>query len=37
MNTIQQSAAAYERIMEVLNTKAEIIERKGAVSLPPYG
>ncbi|WP_339204705.1 ABC transporter ATP-binding protein [Paenibacillus sp. FSL K6-3182] len=35
INTIQQSAAAYERIMEVMNTKAEIIEKKGAVKLPP--
>lgn len=35
INTIQQSAAAYERIMEVLNTKAEIIEKKGAITLPP--
>jgi ABC-type multidrug transport system fused ATPase/permease subunit len=34
INTIQQSAAAYERIMEVMNTKAEIVEKKGAIKLP---
>ncbi|WP_138755326.1 ABC transporter ATP-binding protein [Paenibacillus sinopodophylli] len=35
MNTVQQSAAAYERIMEVMNTKAEIIEKQYAAVLPP--
>lgn len=35
MNTIQQAAAAYERIMEVMNTKAEITEKKDAMALPP--
>ncbi|MCA0756059.1 ABC transporter ATP-binding protein/permease [Paenibacillus sp. N4] len=35
LNTIQQAAAAYERIMEVMNTKAEITEKKDAVTLPP--
>lgn len=34
INTIQQSAAAYERIMEVMNTNAEIVEKKGAIKLP---
>ncbi|CAM4413132.1 subfamily B ATP-binding cassette protein MsbA [Paenibacillus endophyticus] len=35
MNTVQQSAAAYERIMEVMNTKAEIVEKQHAAILPP--
>jgi ABC-type multidrug transport system fused ATPase/permease subunit len=35
MNTIQQAAAGYERIMEILNTKAEVVEKPGAVRLPP--
>ncbi|WP_141502032.1 ABC transporter ATP-binding protein [Paenibacillus luteus] len=34
INTIQQSAAAYERIMEVMNTEAEIVEKKDAKRLP---
>lgn len=35
INTIQQSAAAYERIMEVMNTKAAIVEKEDAAALPP--
>lgn len=35
LNTIQQSAAAYERIMEVLETKPEVTEKEDAVALPP--
>lgn len=35
LNTIQQSAAAYERIMEVLETKPEVTEKPDAVALPP--
>lgn len=35
INTIQQSAAAYERIMEVMDTKAEIEDKADAVQLPP--
>lgn len=35
INTIQQAAAAYERIMEVMNTKADIVEKKDAIQLPP--
>jgi subfamily B ATP-binding cassette protein MsbA len=35
INTIQQSAAAHERIMEILNTRAEIAERPDAIELPP--
>jgi subfamily B ATP-binding cassette protein MsbA len=34
INTIQQSAAAYERIMEVMDTNAEIVEKEGAIKLP---
>lgn len=34
INTIQQSAAAFERIMEVMNTKADIVEKADAVPLP---
>ncbi|MDQ6421225.1 ABC transporter ATP-binding protein [Paenibacillus sp. LHD-117] len=33
MNTIQQGAAAYERIVEVLGTKAEVVEAEGAKEL----
>ncbi|TMV48083.1 ABC transporter ATP-binding protein [Paenibacillus mesophilus] len=35
LNTIQQSAAAYERIMEVLETKPEVTEKEDAIALPP--
>lgn len=35
LNTIQQAAAAYERIVEVMNTKAEITDREDAIKLPP--
>ncbi|MFC5648553.1 ABC transporter ATP-binding protein [Paenibacillus solisilvae] len=35
INTIQQAAAGYERIMEILNTKAEIVEKQDAAVLPP--
>ncbi|GCL72849.1 ABC transporter ATP-binding protein [Paenibacillus naphthalenovorans] len=35
IHTIQQSAAAYERIMEVMNTKADIWEKEDAIALPP--
>ncbi|PYI52520.1 ABC transporter ATP-binding protein [Paenibacillus flagellatus] len=35
LNTIQQSAAAYERIVEVLETKPEVVEKADAVPLPP--
>lgn len=35
INTIQQSAAAYERIMEVLGTKPEVTEKDSPVALPP--
>ncbi|THF83291.1 ABC transporter ATP-binding protein [Cohnella fermenti] len=35
INTIQQSAAAHERIMEVMNTKADIVEKDNADTLPP--
>ncbi|MBH5317404.1 ABC transporter ATP-binding protein [Paenibacillus sp. GSMTC-2017] len=35
LNTIQQAAAAYERILEVMNTKATIVDHERAVSLPP--
>lgn len=35
LNTIQQSAAAYERILEVLETKPEVTEKPDAVKLPP--
>ncbi|MWC30457.1 ABC transporter ATP-binding protein [Paenibacillus sp. MMS18-CY102] len=34
INTIQQSAAAYERISEIMNTKPEIIDAPDAISLP---
>lgn len=37
LNTIQQSAAAYERIMEVLETKPEVTEKEDAIRLPPIG
>jgi subfamily B ATP-binding cassette protein MsbA len=35
MNTIQQAAAGYERIMDILNTKVEVVEKPAAVRLPP--
>lgn len=35
MNTIQQAAAAYERVVEVLDTKAEVVEKENAKTLPP--
>lgn len=35
LNTIQQSAAAYERIVEVLETKPDVTEKANAVQLPP--
>lgn len=35
INTIQQSAAAYERIMEVMDTKASVVEKADAQPLPP--
>lgn len=35
LNTIQQSAAAYERITEVLETKPEVREKPDARPLPP--
>ncbi|GAA3410443.1 ABC transporter ATP-binding protein [Paenibacillus hodogayensis] len=35
LNTIQQSAAAYERIVEVLETKPDVTEKPDAVKLPP--
>ncbi|MEK3882803.1 ABC transporter ATP-binding protein [Paenibacillus sp. PL2-23] len=35
MNTIQQAAAAYERVVEVLHTSAEIADREDARELPP--
>lgn len=35
MNTVQQAAAAYERVVEVLNTKAEVVEKEDAITLPP--
>mgnify|MGYP000876586151 FL=1 len=34
LNTVQQSAAAYERIEEVLNTAPQIVDKKDAVVLP---
>lgn len=34
INSIQQSAAAFERIMEVMNTEAAIVEREDAKPLP---
>ncbi|UVI30991.1 ABC transporter ATP-binding protein [Paenibacillus spongiae] len=35
INTIQQAAAGYERVMDIMNTKAEIVEKQDARSLPP--
>lgn len=35
LNTIQQSAAAYERITEVLETKPQVTEKPDAIPLPP--
>ncbi|WP_082083682.1 ABC transporter ATP-binding protein [Paenibacillus beijingensis] len=35
MSTVQQSAAAYERVTEILETKSEVAEREDAVELPP--
>ncbi len=37
INTIQQSAAAYERIVEILAAQPDTIEAEGAQSLPPVG
>ncbi|MBB3111431.1 subfamily B ATP-binding cassette protein MsbA [Paenibacillus phyllosphaerae] len=34
INTIQQAAAGYERIMEIMNTTAEVVEREDAILLP---
>ncbi|MFF2885416.1 ABC transporter ATP-binding protein [Paenibacillus sp. NPDC057967] len=34
LNSIQQAAAAYERIVEVMNTEPEITDKPGAVVLP---
>ncbi|MBW7477559.1 ABC transporter ATP-binding protein/permease [Paenibacillus oenotherae] len=33
LNTIQQSAAAYERIMEILETKSKVVEKENALEL----
>jgi ABC-type multidrug transport system fused ATPase/permease subunit len=33
---LQQAAAASERIFEVLDVHTEVIERDGAVALPPF-
>lgn len=35
INMIQQSAAAYDRISEILNTKPSITEKENAITLPP--
>lgn len=35
LNTVQQSAAAYERIVEVLETKPDVTDKENAVPLPP--
>lgn len=35
MNVIQQAAAASERIFEILDTEPEVVEKPGAVELPP--
>ncbi|MGG1659051.1 ABC transporter transmembrane domain-containing protein [Brevibacillus sp. NRS-1366] len=35
INLIQQSAAAYDRISEILNTKPSITEKENAFALPP--
>lgn len=35
INTIQQSAAAYERIEDILDTRPAITEREDAIVLPP--
>jgi subfamily B ATP-binding cassette protein MsbA len=35
LNMIQQSAAAYERIVEILETKPNVTEKPDAVPLPP--
>ncbi|RJE89065.1 ABC transporter ATP-binding protein [Paenibacillus sp. 1011MAR3C5] len=34
LNSIQQAAAAYERIVEVMNTEPEITDKPGAAELP---
>ncbi|MBB6731227.1 ABC transporter ATP-binding protein [Cohnella sp. CBP 2801] len=34
LNTVQQSAAAYDRIVEVLDTRPQIVEKEDAVVLP---
>lgn len=33
LNTIQQSAASYDRIMEVLDTKPQVVEKENAIEL----
>ncbi|PZD97695.1 ABC transporter ATP-binding protein [Paenibacillus sambharensis] len=35
LNTVQQSAAAYERVVDILETKPEVADRDGASQLPP--
>ncbi len=35
MNTVQQSAAAYERIVDILDTEAGVADKPGAAALPP--
>ncbi|WP_243644000.1 ABC transporter ATP-binding protein [Paenibacillus pinisoli] len=35
LNSIQQAAAAYERIVEVMNTQPEITDKPDAAQLPP--
>jgi len=35
LNSIQQAAAAYERIVEVMNTEPEITDKPDAAQLPP--
>ncbi|MFC4619020.1 ABC transporter ATP-binding protein [Camelliibacillus cellulosilyticus] len=38
INMVQQAAAAYERIMEVMETKPKVADKTGALPLPPlYG
>lgn len=35
LNTIQQSAAAYERIVDILEAEPEVQEKENAIQLPP--
>src|SRR5690606_29802620 len=35
MNVIQQAAAAGERVFEILDTQADVVEKPGAVELGP--